>query len=984
MRFKTFITFGLAGLLAGCASMNQTTTVNQQPGTAFLGDDVLWRPREALAFHMLDELGTGFELKFTVRDMNTYVHAPAPVSFLVEAPDGSIVATSFLEDDGITGGNFKYQDGIYDPFADFRYRQYHRANSPHGRPPEKLRNPYLTNPEKLPARVVRLHVPASGKGLYRVSVCGRWDHWISVAPNRPLMTGVHPGGGPLYVHGLTLSKSFFYVPKVAQDIGLAITEEIEPYNWRLALKTESGQPLKQAKAQGFMTFMNLTPKTDAVYQLEVAGDTTGACLHAKGFPMVLCPDAATARKIHGGMDVDSRGRYSYHAGIRTLDQWSDSLSKSDLEVAVTLSAAQQETSFDEKHGHSRYKFKLSDVAQALDEQAIDPKAKDFGLLKGKVGHVKMTDLLAFVAGFKNDKNPYYGNRAVIRRVLLANMAQLRKLDPAFRFETPDLAFKMPAEVKHFFDLPGRSNWYGLGGDANHVESLLALKDVADKALPQAVLDAWKQTFRLWAYGRLNMHVGEVSNQWGYNFNNILKIYQAMGDAELEKAIRRHAGLVSTPNLYGRLNPDETPFDRKKGRLDTDCGLTPAGYMPEQMGFDGEYTCEQTMLWGRIWQHTGQQGIVDWFSKFNTLKTYLTLSKTGQAPEVCFSQTCSPTDLNFRTRYMTHKNHQPKEMVGLVDYLDLWFPQKGVAPAKPWPFLEKERFTKVVDDKYFFLKTPAYYAILFGGPRLPIWANWSASAGLVGDSLNFDGFDGSGYGSWGSSACKPGAISALYVKDCGPVLLGQNHTVMDSNTVWGKATQPLFKAWRDDVDPTEFASCYAQPEVSFNRETQTYRIAEAVPFVPLSVERTIRFKDRTIEVDVDVTAREDFTCRELNYSIPFFADKRLVTAVSAKGAAEIKIPAAVSTPSRPRRPDAALEKSRWNLDSFPARSISVKAANGAGITYEFDQERTIKPLRPFRYRAVAAAGGSFILPLPKSLKAGEHHRLSYTITIVRQD
>ncbi len=978
MKIKTFLTLGLAGLLAGCASIDHAPTWKGQPGTAFLGDDVLWRPREALVFHMLDEEGTGFDLRFTVRDMNTYVHAPAPVSFFVEAPDGTIAATAFLEDDGMVGGDFKHQDGIYDPFADFRYRQYHRANSPGGRPPNKERSPYLDKPDKLPARVVRVRVPASGKGLYRVSVTGRWDHWISITPSRPLSTGVHPGGGPFYVHGLQLKKTFFYVPKTSQDIGLAITEEIEPYNWALALKTEGGRLVKAVKAQGFSTFLSLTPETDAVYQLEIEGDTTGACLHGKGFPMVLCPDAATARKIHGGMEVDPRGRYSFHSSIRMLDQWSDSLQEADLAVGVKLSEKQRNISFKERRGHSNYTFKLGDVETALNEQSIDPASEDFGMLKGRIGHLKKEDLLAFVAGFDDPRNPYFGQPAIVRRVLLANLANLRKLDPAFRFETADLAFTKPAEVKHYFNLPVRSNWYGLGGDANHVESLLALKDVIGKGLPDDVINAWKQAFALWAYGRINMHVGEVANQWGYNFNNMLKIFQVTGDVELEKAIRRHAELVSTPNLYGRLNPDETPFDRKKGRLDTDCGLTPSGYMPEQMGFDGEYTCEQTMLWGRIWQHTRQQGIVDWFNQFNTLKTYVTLSKNEKAPQVCFSQTCSPTDLNFRTRYMTHKNHQPREMVGQVDYLDLWFPEKGVEPAKPWPFLQDKDFTKIVDDKFFLINKSGYYAILYGGPRLPIWANWSASAGLEGDSLNFDGFEGAGYGAWGQSACKPGGISALYVKGCGPVLLGQNHTVMDSNTVWGRAKQPLFKAWRQDVDPTEFASCYAQPDVDFDADVSTYRIREKIPFMPLTVTRTIRFNDESIDVAVDVEASAPVSCQELNYSIPFFADKRAVTAVSGAGDTQVEIPEAVTTPSRPRYPDAELEKSRWDMKPFVARAIAVNADNGTGVVYEFDRERTVKPLRPFRYRAVAPASGSFMLALPNTLKAGERVRLSYRI------
>ena len=170
---KQMISAGAAALLlgaAGCVAPEKTKTPapdwkGKSAGSAYLGEDVLWRPRENLLFHMKDELGSGFSLRFTVRDMNTYVHAPAPILFQVVGPDDRILVSARLEDDGITGGNFAHQDGIYDPFADFRYRQYHRANTPGGMPPGKSRSPYLRNPEKLPFRVVDLEVPAGGKGL---------------------------------------------------------------------------------------------------------------------------------------------------------------------------------------------------------------------------------------------------------------------------------------------------------------------------------------------------------------------------------------------------------------------------------------------------------------------------------------------------------------------------------------------------------------------------------------------------------------------------------------------------------------------------------------------------------------------------------------------------------------------------------------------------------------------------------------------------
>ncbi|MCF7837909.1 MAG: hypothetical protein K9N49_04695, partial [Candidatus Marinimicrobia bacterium] len=134
-------------------------------GTDYLGPDVLWRPREWLVFHMLDDAGTGFDLEFTVRDMNIYMQGPRRVLFWVIGPEGETLHQSFMEDDGVVAGNEQYRDGIYDVYQDYRYREWHRIHSPGGYPPGKQRSPYLAHPERLPYRRTTATVPAGGPGL---------------------------------------------------------------------------------------------------------------------------------------------------------------------------------------------------------------------------------------------------------------------------------------------------------------------------------------------------------------------------------------------------------------------------------------------------------------------------------------------------------------------------------------------------------------------------------------------------------------------------------------------------------------------------------------------------------------------------------------------------------------------------------------------------------------------------------------------------
>ena len=64
-----------------------------------------------------------------------------------------------------------------------------------------------------------------------------------------------------------------------------------------------------------------------------------------------------------------------------------------------------------------------------------------------------------------------------------------------------------------------------------------------------------------------MHAGEGANQWGYNTDILMQIAGALDDPAIAAEIRRFQQLVATVGLYGRVNPDATPFDKKLGKLD---------------------------------------------------------------------------------------------------------------------------------------------------------------------------------------------------------------------------------------------------------------------------------------------------------------------------------------------------------------------------------------------------------------------------------
>lgn len=970
----------------------------------YLDSETLWRPREWLIFHLQDAQGDGFALDLTVRDMNTYLQGPRPVMVWVVGPHDQTLVRHILEDDGIVAGDEKHRDGIYDPYADFRYREWHRVHSPGGYPPGKTRSPYLDNPQQLPARDLHLDIPAAGPGLYRVVIVASWDHWISLTADRPIPAGVHPGPGPLYVRGDRLRETYFYIPQTTEHIGLMTTEEIEPYNWKMELTTESGQPLDSTSARTFATYTTYAPeKKDAVYRLSLSGNTTGACLHALGFPFVLCPDPETARLIHGGIEVDPKGRPTLHHHQRQLDAWADALTPEDLQVE-TLPG-------DTVLQQGREKIDLTEVPALLTSQNLDPDSPDYGRFPDRTA----PDKLALLAGLDDPANPYHGHPGIVRRVLLARTHDLRRLAPFFWYDSRDLTYR-PRTPTGFTTAPQRSGWYGLGLDSQHARSLLHMKEVVDDALPTAAVDAWKRAFELWTGGRWMMHVGEVSNQWTYNLRQIHQIWQITEDPELIEMMYRHLRTLTTPGLMGRHHPDPLPFDGRHSMGytgDVDLGLTPSGYMAEQMGFDCQYTIEQVHNAGIVWRqlqepsildwwktfyylknHTGQYtaeqvrdagiawrqiqnaSVFNWWNTFYHLKTHLTLTKDGRHTAEPFNGSCSPTDINFRTRYYTHKTGLPAEARDQVVYGDLWGGTDQ--PHQPWPCLEEGSFVRSVDDKFHFVKTPAYYAISYSGPRLPAWSQFT-SAVVADGSISLEGYGGPGYGAFGRSTTKVGALSALFVPGCGPVLLAQNQNIADANVVWGRTRDPILPSWQEGmVDPRVVSSGYVQPHAEFDSEQKTYHLREELRYAPLVVERTLHFRDDRVVVDLELLATDDLDLAELYHAIPYFADDR-IGRTFGKDLTEEKpfpIPDPILIAGKTPQPD--LEATRYNLESITFRAIDFSSESGAGAALIFDDTHTFAQAAPVRYRPAAAAGGSFSLTLPSRLQSGERHTLRYVI------
>ncbi|MFW5798941.1 MAG: hypothetical protein ACOCXX_04725, partial [Planctomycetota bacterium] len=620
------------------------------PDDAWMKPGVLWRPREWIMFMMHDEAGTGFELALSARDMNTYLQGPRPVMIWVSAPDGTTASLQFMPDDGIVAGNEKHRDGMYDPWQDFRYRQWHHTFSPGGVPPLKKRSLLLERPETLPTRKLKVTVPALGKGQYRVLVVASWDHWIELTSSRPMPAAVHPGPGPMYVHGDRFERAFFMTAPNVKDIGLMLTEEIAPWSARLELLDADGAAVGKTEPKRFASFLVVKDaKPKAVYQLRVTDNKPGTCLHGRGFPLALAPNEKTARLIQGGYRQDDKGRITWHHHQRVLNRWADSLRRDDLVLKPTRKKGKPQT-----EGLDKVVQQVEAIARG---QVIDRTSPDFGALKDTAGVKRRwrlgtvrgggaVDLMAAVAGLDVPDNPYYGSKALARRVLLARLYSNLRHQRLTWWYNPRGGFEGAQEIEPrqgaFASLPIRSGWYGLGLDARHAGSGLLLGEVAEQALPAEVLANWKLSLNQWIDTHWLMHVGETSNQWTYCMETMEWIHRFTGYEGAKSVVERGVLVLSTKGWLGRMDPDPTPHSYKNTdgyTLPVDVGLTAAGYLPEKQNYDASYSVEQVANLGRIWHAYKLERLPVLFDTMYELKTHVTLTKNGRHTNSPFNGTC---------------------------------------------------------------------------------------------------------------------------------------------------------------------------------------------------------------------------------------------------------------------------------------------------------------------------------------------------------
>lgn len=842
-----------------CAALLALTLSATLHAVEFFGPDKYWRPRENMVFYLEDTAGGGFDLRIDLRDMNVYCEGARAAFVFVIGPDGRILARKLLPDDGVTKNDPRYKDGCADIGLDFRYRAYHRLNSPGGCPPGKARAEAIADPRKIPPRSFTLHIPDAGSGVYRLAVAGCWDHHFSVTPSRKMIGALHPGQGAFSLPLSRPAELFLYLPPGTGDVSVALTEEIPPFNWSVTAEIE-GKKVGEVRAKHFYNYMVLKNlPAGKVLRLKPSGRTTGAMLHVKGVPFLICEDEAAARRFAGGV--------------------------------------------------------------------TEPSLKILNAYRSDEPWLRRARLFGNALGFRD----YDGSALTIRE----------KNNPSL----------------------WRSSWWDFW-DGNGV--------IPETPVPADVRNALTDLYEKWALNRYVMEVGSCTNQWGKILENMAKMYEFSRSPVILEALQYNVKRMCTKNSLGRVNPDADAF--LSGR-EPDAGRIDNGIMGECLGHDNEYNLETDAHMSRVYQTTKQPEIVDYQSAYYRLKTHLTLSRTGGAPTDIFYGTCSPTDANFRTRYYTHKSGA---LLDLIPYGTLWGGRgKGGSAAgktEVWPFLERTPFKRNLEGRYFAVNTGHYYALFYTGPSYPRWQAWSAPA-FDGNSMEYAGFSGMGYGGWQAYPNKSGGLSALWIPGCGPLILANNHNVMYANTLWGENRKPAAEKNTPNVNAAITAEAYCDAAGSFDSDRNLFVRRGVIPDTPLTFERRIEVCETVLNVTITVSAGEDFRMKSFHEAIPFFTDQRELSVDGVKKSLHAPVVTPLKSVSRETEGFAS------GTLRFSGSRLRLAAPSGAGAEIELDGKRSIAVAQVLRYREIAAGMSGFNIRLPHEWRKGMTHTLRYTVSLL---
>ena len=226
------------------------------------------------------------------------------------------------------------------------------------------------------------------------------------------------------------AKTFFIVPPGAGD-----TLSIRGYGIKATVADGQGNKLGEI-GNAKPVKIDVKKRSGEVLSLAMSMKNTGYYrFGSSGMPLIVCPDAATAKAINGSVEKTADGKFFAHKFQVKMYEWLKTVKPSELEMQIVpLTAREKEWQAEPKAAALLGSWGLfTHINYLLKEQNLNPDAKDFG---------KSSNPTASAAVLTLDKpfNPYYRNQALQQRLLVNACREYLKLHENDTFEDSDINY----------------------------------------------------------------------------------------------------------------------------------------------------------------------------------------------------------------------------------------------------------------------------------------------------------------------------------------------------------------------------------------------------------------------------------------------------------------------------------------------------------------------------------------------------------------
>lgn len=572
--------------------------------------------------------------------------------------------------------------------------------------------------------------------------------------------------------------------------------------------------------------------------------------YAGAMPLILCPDADTAKKIAGSTERSSDGRYFPHKFQIKMYAWLKSLKKDDLQIkAVDMRTKRAALEADKYAGALFGRWALLQyLPYTLRYQNIDPASPDFGSGGSPAA-------LAAVYSIKRDWNPYYNNEIIKKRMLTAQFKWLLRLHENDTDSDVDHNYS-GSDALRFMKFPAYS-------------FLLAGNKLKDKKLA----DLWKGALRR-IPDRFSMYRVSCENQ----SSHWLMAYASIAVGGDENAYFE----LAKDYAAGMSLPGKNPFMK-------------TGYQQEAYGPDATYQGLGVAMQALYYRVSGDENIKRSLDTIFKFFNHTVAPEPGRKNVFGASNFCHRTKGSWvKTQHLAGRYY----MRGILPSFDVWMkfmrqrpplkerletglrkairiPSKrnrnyetvsnysaGVSGPLFYDYLypslnevnkqarfpveESDNFTRNFNNEFLAIRRPAYYILVYTGKsrgkRMRRYVNFKV-ANSRGNYLQ--------------------GVSMFWTPEFGNFILSMN---------WNADTLQMLRAEISDKE-CDFPD-YWSFKRNYNKSDGILNLSWKMHKLPLQVKRKIIFKQSSVKIELELIPEKSFKTLSLVEQLPFLKKEGL--------------------------------------------------------------------------------------------------------------